>query len=276
MGARILVIEDNPANLQLMTYLLEAFGHTVVPAHSGEEGLERAAELPDLILCDMQLPGLDGFEVARALSQSRSLRALPLVAVTALAMVGDRERVLAEGFDGYLAKPIEPETFVQQVETFLRPGAHGLVPLRVPESGPGPPKAKPVRRASILMVDDSQVNIQFVRNILEPNGFEVLAAFDAVDAVELARRCQPNLILSDLHMPKEGGFDLIRVVKTDPLLRRIPFIFLSSSLQADLDSKKGLELGAVRFLQRPIEPEALLAGIEEELVKGANKKWLES
>src|SRR5579884_2104256 len=106
-----------------MTYLLTAFGHTVLAAADGSRGLEAArAERPDLIICDVQLPDMDGYEVARWLKSEPGLRATPLVAVTALAMVGDRDRVLAAGFDGYLAKPINPETFVRQMEGYLRAG----------------------------------------------------------------------------------------------------------------------------------------------------------
>src|SRR5438445_117978 len=107
MAARILVVEDNPANLELMTYLLKAFGHSPTVAHDGVDGLEAAQrEQPDLILLDVQMPRMDGYEVARRLKRDPVLRAVPVVAVTALAMVGDRDRVLASGFDGYIAKPI--------------------------------------------------------------------------------------------------------------------------------------------------------------------------
>src|SRR5215211_5441343 len=120
MPARILIIEDNPTNLDLMTYLLSAFGHTPLMAHDGEEGLQAAQrETPDLIICDLQLPRLNGYEVARWLKSHPGLRAIPLVAVTALAMVGDRDKVLAAGFDGYIAKPIVPRSFVGEVEAFL-------------------------------------------------------------------------------------------------------------------------------------------------------------
>ena len=87
MGARILIIEDNPANLELMTYLLSAFGHTVLTAEDGRQGLATArGEGPDLIVCDIQLPEMDGYEVARWLKSDPDLRTVPLVAVTALAM----------------------------------------------------------------------------------------------------------------------------------------------------------------------------------------------
>lgn len=118
--ARILVIEDNPTNLQLMVYLLQAFGHTSLEAVDGETGLELIRhELPDLVLCDIHLPGTDGFGVARELKGNPVLSIIPLVAVTASAMVGDRDRIISAGFNGYIAKPIAPETFVRQVEAFL-------------------------------------------------------------------------------------------------------------------------------------------------------------
>jgi CheY-like chemotaxis protein len=122
--AKILVIEDNPTNLQLMTYLLEAFGHTPMEAVDAETGLELIRHgAPDLILCDIHLPSMDGFGVAQQLKNIPAFRAIPLVAVTALAMVGDRDRILSAGFDGYITKPITPETFIGQVEAFLPPAA---------------------------------------------------------------------------------------------------------------------------------------------------------
>ena len=91
-------------------------------ATDGEAGLVAAfSDEFDLIICDIQLPVLDGYEIARRLKADQAKRTIPLVAVTALAMVGDRDKVLAAGFDGYIAKPIDPEIFVRQVEAFLRP-----------------------------------------------------------------------------------------------------------------------------------------------------------
>ncbi len=120
MSARILVIEDNPTNLDLMAYVLKAVGHTVLTAATGEDGIRLALEeLPDLILCDIQLPDRDGMEVARLLRCDPRLGGVPFVAVTALAMVGDRERILGAGFDGYIAKPIEPEQFIPALNGFL-------------------------------------------------------------------------------------------------------------------------------------------------------------
>src|SRR5205807_4245363 len=137
------------------SYLLRAFGQTVLTAEDGQQGLAAARrERPDLIVCDVQLPDIDGFEVARWLKSDPDLRTVPLVAVTALAMVGDRDRVLAAGFDGYLAKPINPETFVRQVEVFLRPGHQTAAPTSATAVTAATPAAVTDRGQTILVVDN--------------------------------------------------------------------------------------------------------------------------
>jgi CheY-like chemotaxis protein len=124
VGARILVIDDNRANLDLMLYLLSAFGHQAEGASDGIAGFQAACNGEfGLVLSDVLMPGIDGYELARRLKGDSSLSSIPLVAVTALAMPGDREHIAAAGFDGYIAKPIEPQTFVAQVEAYLRPAS---------------------------------------------------------------------------------------------------------------------------------------------------------
>ncbi len=259
--ARILIIEDNPANLELMTYLLRAFGHTPLVARDGEAGLETARrERLDLIICDVQLPKLDGYAVIRRLKDHPALRAIPVVAVTALAMVGDRDKVLGTGFDGYIAKPIQPETFVAQVEAFLQPDQ------RLAASPPAaalPAASAPTdKRPTILIVDNSPVNLQLMTSLLEPSGYHVLIAHSTPEALALARQFSPELIISDVHMPGEDGFAFIRRAKADARLSTIPFVFISSTVWKDKDEKEGLTLGAVRFIRRPIEPPDLLKEIE--------------
>jgi CheY-like chemotaxis protein len=125
MKASILLIEDNPQNRYMITFLLEQHGHKVVQAETGPQGLELAARLhPDLILLDIQLPGMDGHAVAHALKSDPQLKLIPIVAVTSYALVGDREKSLAAGAEGYIEKPINPETFVAEIERFLLPAGN--------------------------------------------------------------------------------------------------------------------------------------------------------
>lgn len=120
MNRPILLIEDNEQNRYLVTFLLEQSGHQVVSAVDGARGIVAARQLtPALILLDIQLPTMDGYTVARALREIAALAATPIVAVTSYAMPGDREKAMAAGCTGYIEKPIDPETFVREVEDYL-------------------------------------------------------------------------------------------------------------------------------------------------------------
>ncbi len=120
MKARILLIEDNEQNRYLATFLLEAHGYAVVPASDGPMGIELAGRiLPQLILLDIQLPTMEGYAVARKLRSNPALRNTPIVAVTSYAMTGDREKTIAAGCNGYIEKPINPETFVIEIGRYL-------------------------------------------------------------------------------------------------------------------------------------------------------------
>ena len=264
MAARILVIEDNPTNLTLMGYLLKAFGHTVLTAIDGEQGLEAVrSEVPDLIICDVQIPKLDGYEVAKQLKNHPTLCKIPLIAVTALAMVGDREKMLAAGFDGYIPKPIDPEAFVPEVEALLHSTNSSLHHPVPPLAVQSPTRPINPATATILVVDNSTVNLSLMQITLEPCGYHVICAYDAAEALTLMRQTPPDLILSDVHMPRQDGYDLIKAVKADPQLRAIPFAFISSTLWPEKEREIGLALGAVKFIVRPIGLQALLASIEE-------------
>lgn len=120
MKRTVLVIEDNEQNLYLVTFILESNGYEVVQARDGREGIELAGRVtPILILLDIQLPGMNGYEVAQALRGNPALAGVPIVAVTSYAMLGDRERALAAGCSGYIEKPINPESFIADVERHL-------------------------------------------------------------------------------------------------------------------------------------------------------------
>ncbi len=120
MKPKILVIEDNEQNLYLVTFILERSGYEVIQARDGREGIELAIQIkPALILLDIQLPVMDGYAVARELRNNPVIGDVPIVAVTSYAMVGDREKILAAGCLGYIEKPIDPETFMGEIEKYL-------------------------------------------------------------------------------------------------------------------------------------------------------------
>ena len=126
------------------------------------------------------------------------------------------------------------------------------------------------KRATLLVVDNSPPNLELMRSIFEPLGYEVITAGNAEAGIALARQAAPDLIISDVHMPGADGFDFIRMVKADSELNSIPFIFISSTVWGDKDRIKGLTLGAEKFILRPIEPQELLREVEACLEDGAS------
>ncbi|MGG7603279.1 response regulator [Massilia sp. BKSP1R2A-1] len=191
--ARILIIEDNPANVELMAFLLAAYGHTPISAPDGARGVAAArAERPDLVACDVNLPGMNGFEVLAVLKAEPQLAGVPVLAVTALAMAGDREKVLAAGFDGYISKPIEPESFVAELEAFL-----------------APPDAPGENRRTVLLVDDDPFMLAVLGEMLADEPYRVLSAASGEEGLELLRREPVEVILCDQSMPGMSGTEML-------------------------------------------------------------------
>ncbi len=117
---RILVVEDNETNMYLIRFMLEKNGYEVIEAREGAVGVELAIkEKPDLIIMDIQLPDIDGLEATKRIRASEADSDIPIIALTSFAMAGDRERALAAGCTGYIEKPINPDTFIAEIEKFL-------------------------------------------------------------------------------------------------------------------------------------------------------------
>jgi two-component system, cell cycle response regulator DivK len=117
---KILYIEDNDQNFYLVNFILNTKGYEVTRGCDGQEGIDLANEIgADLILLDIQLPVMDGYIVAQTLRKNPRLASIPIIALTSYAMMGDREKALESGCNGYIEKPINPETFVHQIEQYL-------------------------------------------------------------------------------------------------------------------------------------------------------------
>ncbi len=196
--ARILIIEDNPANVELMAFLLTAYGHTPISAPDGARGVAAArAERPDLVACDVNLPGMNGFEVLASLKAEPGLKNVPVLAVTALAMAGDREKVLAAGFDGYISKPIEPDSFVAELEAFL-----------------APPEIPQTAQPTVLLVDDDPFMLAVLGDMLTGQPWRVLSAASGEEGLDLLARETVEVIVCDQSMPGMSGTEMLALAAT--------------------------------------------------------------
>jgi CheY-like chemotaxis protein len=120
MRLKALIIEDNEQNMYMLSFLLEKNNYEIIQAFTGSDGIKAAkVALPDVILLDIQLPEMDGYHVAMELRKCHELKNIPIIAVTSHAMVGDREKAMASGATGYIEKPIDPDNFIQRMESYF-------------------------------------------------------------------------------------------------------------------------------------------------------------
>jgi CheY-like chemotaxis protein len=147
--SNILIAEDNPVNRELLRELLEMRGHTVAEACDGEEALRSIEQTqPDLVLLDIGMPLLDGFGVIRKIRENPRFASIPVVAVTAYAMQGDREKILSSRFDGYLSKPVDARSLVQELDRLLSRQGEQEVSADEPSASNGSGKARAVREGT--------------------------------------------------------------------------------------------------------------------------------
>jgi CheY-like chemotaxis protein len=254
---RILLIEDNEMNRDMLSRRLVKRGYEVAIAVDGEQGLAMVhSEAPALVLMDMSLPGIDGWEVTRQLKAAPETRGIPVIGLTAHAMAGDRDKALAAGCDGYIEKPIDVATFVAQIQAVL-PRARLAEPA-TPAATPSVPALQgegsgPV----ILVVDDSQTNRELLSLMLTTAGFRVRVATDGASAWQALAQAPCDLVLSDLHMRGEDGLRLLARMKDDARTADIPLVFISSTSPLRQEREAAHLGGAAAFLERPIEADAL-------------------
>ena len=249
--ARILIAEDSPDIRALIQMLLEAAGHDVIAVNDGRAVVAQAREArPDLILMDLSLPILSGWEATRQIRVDPHGAGIPILAVTAHAMQGDRERALAAGCDGFIPKPINEATFATRVASYL--GSRPAAPVEPLGKG-ALPGSQPGR---ILVVDDHPEVAMLIQGDLESAGHEVLVATEAAAAVQLFEKDDRfDLCIIDVMLGSESGYTL-----TERLTKRsaeyVPVLLVTAGT---IDREKAYHAGADDFIGKPIETVELRA-----------------
>jgi CheY-like chemotaxis protein len=246
----ILVAEHHPQGLKTIRVTLEKAGYTVLEARTGHEILELMAHGPDLIIQDLALPGVDGFELVRRIRSHPQGADIPVIAYAGLLTRLEEARCIEVGFTDYLFKPTAPVHLLDTVEAYLPESDH---PRRDGE------------RQRLLVVDDDPTHLSLIRTRLERAGFFVTPISDASQALVNARRFPPDLILSDVLMPKMDGFQFCLAVRRHAELAHVPVLLYSSAYVEDVDRQLAREAGATDLLLKSPGFDSIIAAIEAAL-----------
>jgi CheY-like chemotaxis protein/signal transduction histidine kinase len=241
----VLIVDDDDQTRDLVSRHLRRAGYSTVEARDGEEALLRARVLsPGLMILDLLMPGVDGFEVLRTI-RSEGMR-MPVVVLTGKVLVADEERTLRDG----LARIVHKGGTA--LDNVVREAKQLLLARRVVERG---------RLPRILYVEDSPQNRDIVRRYLAGD-FEVIEAEDGEHGIERAQRDTPDLILMDLSLPRLDGWEATRRIKAHPTTRHIPVIALTAHAGRE-DQTRAAEAGCVDYITKPLERDVLLGAIQK-------------
>lgn len=274
---RILVVDDEPANLELLEAMLLTSGYQVSLAGGGEGALALVQKRrPDLIILDLMMPGLSGFEVCARLKMDPQTRDIPVLFVTALGGVGDKERALAVGGDDFLMKPIQRAELLTRVEALLKVrhlnrdldraltylyelelASHARRAKERPASPPPPPGAP-----GILVVDDEKLPRQLYTDVLREVGYVVHAAEDGTQALEITTREPIDVVLLDIMMPGMSGLELLR--QLGEVIPDSPVIIVTAHPSSE-NAIAALRLGAFDFIVKGFKNEVMLSAVSRAL-----------
>ncbi len=271
--ARILVIDDEVQNLELMESMLESGGYDAYRARGGEEGLRLAREMhPDLILLDLMMPGLSGFEVCACIKSNAVTGSIPVLFVTALDQMADKERAMAAGGDDFLTKPFQRTELLARVEALLRVRhlnqdldrtlayLHELELARHAEQ-PTVPVGAPLPQegsASLLVVDDEPLARQLFSDVLRETGYLVYEADGGTKALDIARQEVIDVILLDIMMPGMSGLEVL--AKLGELVPDSPVIIVTANPTSE-NAIAALRLGAFDFIVKGFKNEVMLTTV---------------
>ncbi|NJM65443.1 MAG: response regulator [Acaryochloris sp. RU_4_1] len=301
---KILLVEDNELNRDMLGRRLHRRGYEVVIAVDGAEGVSKAtSEQPDLILMDMSLPVMNGWQATQNLKAGVQTASIPIIALTAHAMVGDQEKALAAGCDDYDTKPVDLKRLLQKIEKQLQaaqtrstvptgssvaiPTASSVVMvLEQPVASPVTASLEPLAAIALeheppgtqanqvftpfnvspklLVVDDNEANRDMLSRRLERKGFEVLLADSGESALAVLATTDVSLVLLDIMMPGIGGIETLRRIRQMYSQAQLPVI-MATAKDTSEDIVEALELGANDYITKPIDLPVALARIQTHL-----------
>ncbi len=276
MSARVLVVDDILPNVKLLEAKLTSEYYDVVTATSGKEALDKAREKsPDIILLDVMMPGMDGFEVCNRIKHDPALAHIPVVMVTALTDSADRVRGLEAGADDFLSKPINDIALMSRVRSLVRlkmaldewrVRERTASQLGVVNENANLLLSEPHERANILIVEDKEFELRKMREVLGRDMHHVVAVDAGHKAMESIRDHDFDLIIVSLSMDHEDGLRLCSHLRSNEKTRLVPIIMAAE----DHDMKRvahGLEIGAHDYIMRPIDRNELMARVRTQLRK---------
>lgn len=270
--AKILVIEDNPANMKLATLLLSNVGHSVLCAVDAESGLIMArTDQPDLILMDIQLPGMDGLAATALLKKDSATLAIPVIALTAMAMKDDQEKTRVAGCDAYIAKPLRYQEFYRVIDQLLSKAASNIssetnFSFRKPSLATMPQalvyNAVLHKAHRILVAEDHVLNQKLISRQLALLGFVADVVADGRLALKRWQCGHYALLLTDLHMPEMNGYELAAAIRAQEKgLPRMPIIALTATAKND-EADQCRAAGMDAYLGKPLKLSDLKTTLE--------------
>jgi two-component system cell cycle response regulator len=279
--ASILVVDDEPQNLELLDGVLAPTGHTIRTAGGGREALQAVeADPPDLILLDLMMPGVGGFEVCEMLRANPRTARIPVIIVTAVSQLGIKERALALGADDYLTKPIQPADVLARVEAMLRVRhlrqdldrtlaylhelelarhqrkrqtlAEMSVRLGVPHEAQGS------SASAVLLVDDEELTRQFYGDMLVESGFRVVAAASGQEALAAVSQHAFEAVVLDIMMPGLSGLEALEAIRR--MSPDLPVVILTAHPSSQ-NAIAALKLGAFDFVVKGLQHELVVLAV---------------